>query len=340
MEPQISVILPFFNAEAFIKDSIESVFSSTFDNFELILINDGSTDSSLSIAKMIAAKDSRIRLFSREHEGIAAALNHGISYSESEIIARMDADDICQPARFQLQYEMLKTNRNIALTSCIVEPFSNGSISEGMKRHIDWVNSSVMQKEIFRDLFIESPLIHSSVMFRKSVIDQVGAYREYNGPEDYDLWLRMAEAGMIFFKVKKHLLRYRIHECNLSMTDSTHYSKKAFFQRKLPFLLYFLKKQNIASERPIHICGFAQSGKRLFSFLHENGIHVETFIDISPKKVGSLFCGAPVLSPDAINQYDCKAFYLCVIKSWGAAEELRTFFSQQKKFEMDDYLIL
>jgi glycosyltransferase involved in cell wall biosynthesis len=273
----------------------------------------------------------------QEHGGIVKALNRGISEAKAGIIARMDADDVSRPERLSLQYEELSNNDSIALTSCLVEPLGP-ELTEGYERYIEWANRSRTHDEIIRDLYVESPLPHPTVMFRKEVVRNLGGYRDYGGPEDYDLWLRMAEAGCRFSKVPEKLLKWRVHPESLSRKDSS-YRKRAFWARKLEYLADQLKNGRLAPGRKLFICGAGPASKLLRRHLRDNDIEVATFIDVAERKIGKTYQSLPVLPPDSIKK-EPESFYLCSVNSWEARDRLKSFLSERELVAMEDYLML
>ncbi len=340
MKPLISIILPFYNAEKYLAETLDSISESTLKEFELLLMDDGSRDAGTATAQKYADNDSRIQLIKLNHKGIVSALNFGIHSAQTNFIARMDADDICMPDRFAKQFKELTDNPEISLTSCLVEPFSDKPLTEGSVRYFHWLNNCISSEDIIRGLFIESPLIHPSIMTRKSAVTKVGLYRDYDGPEDYDLWLRMAKADMKFSKIPELLLRYRIHPQSLSRTDMVHYHKYVSPKRKLQHLYYNLREGKLAHNRSLAICGTGREGKKLFNYLKEKKITIKAFIDIAPQKQNTTYKNVPILPTENIGQNDSTIFYLCMIRNWGVLEELRNFFGEKKKVEGKDYLLL
>ena len=333
----VSILLPVYNAEEHLREAVESVLSSELADIELLIVDDGSEDRSLSIGREYADADSRVSIVTREHGGIVAALNRGVAEAKAGIIARMDGDDVCRPERFSLQHEELSKNDSVTLTSCLVEPLAAG-LTEGYERYIDWVNRSRTHDEIIRDLHVESPLPHPTVMFRKKAVEEIGGYRDYGGPEDYDLWLRMAETGHRFSKVPETLLKWRVRPESLSRRDSS-YGKRAFLDRKLEFLSHRLKRGLLAPGRRLFICGAGPTGKLLLRRLREERIEVSAFIDAAARKIGTTRLALPVLPPDSIVK-DPGSFYLCAVNSWEARERLRSLLSERELVEMEDFLML
>lgn len=216
-EPLISVVMPAYNAQKFIRSAIESILSQTFKNFEVIIINDCSTDNTLKILKSFARKDPRIRIINNKTRlNIAASLNKGISMAESNLIARMDADDISFPNRLELQYGLINSSKNISVVGADIIIMD---IDEQEIAIRSYPNSS---KKLKACLFRYSPFAHPTVCFRKNIFEEVGGYNpKYSPTEDLDLWFRLG-SKYNFGSVKKPLLKYRLYKdssSNKSLKD-------------------------------------------------------------------------------------------------------------------------
>jgi len=181
-KPKITVLMPVYNAEKFVHEAISSVLAQTFTAFELLIINDGSTDDSLFIIETF--KDERIRIISQPNKGVAAALNLGLIYANADYIARFDADDICYPNRLQVQYDFIIANPSYQIV---------GSGAD----YIDLVGESVFTYSANAQTYEEilalnpkiCPFIHSSVLYKKETIVKNGGYNEYAYTfEDHLLW--------------------------------------------------------------------------------------------------------------------------------------------------------
>lgn len=188
MTPKISVLLPAYNAEDYLQESIESILAQTFEDFELIIINDGSTDQSLDI--MLSFDDPRIRIINQPNAGLPVALNTGIKLSRGTYLARQDADDISLPNRLAEQVKYLDEHSHCALLGSWADIISDNTLTDRYLRH-PHLNGDIQIKLFFFNCFV-----HSSVMIRKSAMNQTGLYpeeKEKFPPEDYDLWLRIAK---------------------------------------------------------------------------------------------------------------------------------------------------
>lgn len=185
--PSISVILPVYNAERYVRESVQSVLDQSFDDFELIILNDGSTDGTKEILESF--RDPRIRLVHQKNMGLALTLNKGILMSKGEFIARQDADDISLIERFNKQHDYLLSNPSCGIVG-------TGSVilvgqQPTSRRHEHPSSNGELQMRLLFDSFF----VHSSVMMRRSALNRVGMYPsdpKRNPPEDFDLWLRLA----------------------------------------------------------------------------------------------------------------------------------------------------
>lgn len=206
----VSVILPAYNASNYIREAIESILNQTYNNFELIIINDGSTDNTVQIIGTY--KDSRIKLINNgENKGLIYSLNRGVELASGEYIARMDADDISLPHRFEKQIEVMNQNSEIAVCGTYINYFggSNGRFSRCQPK--------LQDEEIKKSLLIRSAFAHPTVMMRATILKKNGLkYDEkFRSCEDYKLWIDMATYGS-FINIPIPLLKYRVSNSQIS----------------------------------------------------------------------------------------------------------------------------
>jgi glycosyltransferase involved in cell wall biosynthesis len=206
-QPKISVLMPVYNSAKYLAAAIESILNQTFSNFELILIDDGSSDESLSILNKYLELDSRCKVHSRPNKGIIATRNELVSYARADILAWMDSDDISFPDRLEKQYKFLKDHKNcMALGTEALLIDNQGDYMYPLfvsKSHEEIDNLNLSGQGSF--------ICNPSVMFRKSAFLAVGGiHYEYSHAEDIDFYLRIAEIGRIEI-LPETLLYYRQH---------------------------------------------------------------------------------------------------------------------------------
>jgi glycosyltransferase involved in cell wall biosynthesis len=205
--PAVSIVMSVYNNERYLAAAVDSILAQTFGDFEFVIIDDGSKDSSRQILEGYAAKDSRVRLFSRPNTGVATALNEGIGHCRADLIARMDGDDIAHPQRLEKQVAFMRDHPEVVLLGAMIEtvdplgtplqkpqfPLDHESLDKELLTGNGWV------------------VCHPVTLMRKWALEKVGRYRvHYNTVEDLDLFLRLAEVGRIA-NVPDLLLQYRQH---------------------------------------------------------------------------------------------------------------------------------
>ncbi len=204
--PLVSVVMPVRDARQFLREAIDSVLEQTFRDFELLLIDDSSQDDSAAICQSYCAADSRVFLLHNNERGIIGALNLGIAHARGKLIARMDADDICESERFAFQVRAFEENPAIAVlgTAASLINQTGGTIGE--------LRYETASAEIYRALLHRSCIVHPSAMMRTDTVRRAGGYRNaFLRCEDYDLWLRIAAPDNMA-NLDTPLLRYRLHE--------------------------------------------------------------------------------------------------------------------------------
>lgn len=209
VSPEISVLLPVYNAAKFVEAAVLSVLAQSFSNFELIIIDDGSTDGSGPLLQALAATDKRIRLVQRENRGLIATLNEGIALAKAPLLARMDADDVSLPERLAIQASRMRTEPSLAALGGGIQYMD----AEGeLGRAVSYPRGEAVDEA----LLWGSPLAHPVVMLRSQAVREAGGYSAlFPHAEDYALWLRLRERGRID-NVPQTLLRYRLHGASVS----------------------------------------------------------------------------------------------------------------------------
>jgi glycosyltransferase involved in cell wall biosynthesis len=214
--PKVSVVMSVFNGEAFLSEAIESILNQTFRDFEFIIIDDGSTDKTAEILAAYASRDLRIRIRSHENKGLAVSLNVGIGLAQGKYVARMDADDISLPTRFQQQVDFLEAHPEVGVLGGASE------VINLQRQVIDIRHPPLQDSEIKAIMFRHNIMSHPSVMMRREILLAVGGYRPaLVDAEDYDLFLRMGERSQLA-NLDTPLIRLRIHPNQVSRSHLQH----------------------------------------------------------------------------------------------------------------------
>ena len=211
----VSVIMPIYNAERFLHEALSSVLSQTFTEFECILVNDASTDGSVGIIE--AFHDARIVLLENDrNRGVTYSLNRALEIARGKYIVRMDADDIMHPDRIAKQLEAMESDPDIAVLSSKIRFINEDGEETGSWNH----DQSATSVDEIRNLMPATNCIaHPSVMIRREVILKFGYSYKHKGAEDWDLWLRLLNAGYRIEKLDEVLLNYRVHHSSVSAKD-------------------------------------------------------------------------------------------------------------------------
>lgn len=211
MYSKVSVIMSVYNGERFLSESIESILNQTFNDFELVIINDGSTDNTEKILE--SYNDSRIKVFNQKNVGLTKSLNKAIKLSRGEYIARMDADDCALPERFQKQVNFLDVHTDIGMIGTQNMVIDEQGKVIGKKRY------PVSDNELRKVLIKYNPFLHASVMIKKEVFETVGLYNENKiRGQDYELWFRIAKHFKLA-NIQENLMLQRWRGDNTSLLN-------------------------------------------------------------------------------------------------------------------------
>ncbi len=256
--PLVSILIPFKNTEKFIPACVESILNQTFDKWEVLAVNDCSTDTSGYIFDTYAANDDRIRVIQNSGEGIIDALWLAYSKSKGLLITRMDSDDIMAPNKLQVMVDSLLSYGIGHLAVGQVEYFSDRIISDGYARYEKWLNALTETgsnySEIYKECVIPSPCW---MVFRED-LDSCGAFEPDRYPEDYDLSFRFYAKGLKCIPCHQVLHLWRDYETRTSRT-SEHYAQNYFLDIKLHYFL----KLDYDPARPLTVWGAGNKGKEI-----------------------------------------------------------------------------
>ena len=233
--PKISVILPVYNSESYILKCLESLKNQTNQNFELILVDDGSTDQTLTISKKYLKDHFNYRyklIINRINIGITKSLNKGFKVAKGQYLARADADDTYEPDRFELQLKLLENNTNISLVG------SNVKYIDKKENFLSFSNLPIDHFDIWSRLFLHNPIVHSTIFFRRNIFKKVLYNEKFNTTQDYDMYCRIINYYKIV-NIRKPLANYRIHSQSISKKKNHLQKKNTLIIQKKFYTLNF-----------------------------------------------------------------------------------------------------
>lgn len=311
-----------------------SVVGQTFSDWEAVVVDDGSSDATPELLQAWAKRERRVRLLRPDpRPGLVGALNVGLAAARAPLIARMDADDVMHPERLARQVARLAAEPALGLVSCGVAFGGDRAAQAGYAAHVDWLNTVVTPEQIRRERFVEAPLAHPSVMFRRELVSQHGGYREGPWPEDYELWLRWLDAGVPMAKVPEVLLTWRDSPERASRVDAR-YDVKAFFAVKAQYIAAELARSGAG--RAVWIAGAGRPTRRRAVLLEEHSVEIAGYVDIDPRKIGGRVAGCPVVGPAELPSAD-EAVVLSYVANRGARAKVRAMLTAQRREEGRDF---
>ena len=329
--PAVSILLAVRNEARHLPAALASLFRQRLTDWELVAVDDGSDDATGALLAAAAAQDARVRVLTRPAEGLVAALNAGLSACRSPLVARMDGDDVCHPQRLALQQAYLQRHPDTVLVASRVRHFPRPALLGGMRAYETWQNALLDDAAIRRDLFVESPFAHPSVMFRAAAIHTVGGYRDCGWAEDYDLWLRLARRPGRFARLPQTLLFWRDRPQRLTRTSAA-CSAAAFRACKA----HHLRQGLLQRCDEVILWGAGQEGKAWRRALAAEGIAVGGWIEVDRRKLGQVIHGAPVRPVASLRPGGAPV--LVTIGAKGAREQVRAFAAARGLVEGRDFL--
>lgn len=333
--PKVSVTMPCFNCEDTVARALDSLLSQTLDDFEIIAVDDGSTDGTADVLRHYAERDVRVRPILAEHGGVVAAANRAMQEARGAYIARMDADDESLPERLAKQVDLLDRNPDLGLVGCRVRFGGCRTRCTGYAHYVDWTNTILDHDSISLHRFVEFPVPNPSIMVRRAALDVHGGYREGDFPEDYELLLRWLESGVRMAKVDAELLVWNDPPSRLSRTHPK-YDVNAFYRIKTEYLARWLAANN-PHHPVVYILGAGRTTRKRADLLRTYGVEFAAYYDLDPRKIGHIVHGIPVKHRQEVPEAG-KAFCLSYVASRGAREDIAEFLAGREYVLGRDYL--
>lgn len=330
--PQVSVLLPFKDAAATLERAIISIIEQTHEDLELLLVDNGSSDDGRVGAKKWCDRDARVRVIEEPNIGIAHALNPGLAVAQGHYIARMDADDVAHPERLARQVAYLDAHPWVGVLGTATQFASSLDESRGMQAFVAWQNTLLTPHHHYVKRFVDAPVAHPTVMFRRELVGLHGGYDTGPLPEDHELWLRWMHAGVRFAKLPEPLLTWTDHAQRLSRTHAN-YSTDAFFSTKAKWIAAWIQRK-YADTRPVIIAGTSALCQERARLLMQHGVPVHAFTDVSGKVApGHAFIPHTQLPPPG------KALVISFISQRGTGERIAQFLASRGLVEGEDFIL-
>jgi glycosyltransferase involved in cell wall biosynthesis len=333
--PAVSIVMPVRDAAATLPATLRSIRRQTLVDFEIIAVDDGSVDGSLEVLRAEALADPRIVVLAGPAHGIVAALRAGLAAARAPLIARMDADDVMHPRRLEWQVAALAADPGLAVIAGQAVAFPRAAVSDGTRAYLAWQNRVLTPVDVRAEIYVEAPFVHPSVIIRRAALAAVGGYRDGPFPEDYDLWLRLHEAGLPMAKLPRVLLAWRESPGRATRTDP-----RLARERLDELRAGYLARDPRLRGRPLAIWGAGRRTRRRTRALlphvltaglasaaareaareapSVNAPAPEAWIDIDPRKVGGVVAGRPVVAPAWLEGRRPRPFVLVYVASHGS----------------------
>jgi glycosyltransferase involved in cell wall biosynthesis len=332
--PAVSVLLPVRDGAEHLAEAIASIEAQTLTDFEVVAVDDGSTDASPDLLAEWAGRDRRVRVVGQAALGIVAALEAGRSRARAPYLARMDADDVAAPERLERQLALMEREPRVVACGCGVEYFPADAVRDGARRYQAWLNDAVTPEQIERQIFVECPLAHPTFFLRAADVEAVGGYRDEGWPEDYDLLLRLWAAGGRLAQVREKLLRWREGPDRHSRTHPR-YDPEAFLACKV----HHLRRTLLRGRAGAVLWGAGPVGKAAARALLQAGTPVLAFVELDPRKIGQEIHGAPVLDTEAGVGIE-GALHLGAVGQPGARDRIREALRAAGKTDLGDFVAI
>lgn len=327
---KVSVIIPYSNNENNLEKAVRSILNQTFDDFQILLINNNSTDNSPNIAWMLSSEDKRINLYSERRQGLSYAFNLGIKNAKGSYIAFMDANDFSFPERLAKQVDFLNKHEEVDIVSSLIN-YNSDKIKTGPYRnYANWTNTLTEYEDIYLNRFVDQPLVTSSLMVRKNVLDEHGCLQHGDFPESYELILRWLSIGLKIFKIPEILLSWNNVSSRI-IHNSQKYRPAAYYTIKSIFLAQWLND----NDHPyVWIWGAGHLSRKRVEFIENAGVFIEGYIDVVNRTLEDSFC----IHFNDFN-WDAESFVISYVGDKIARSKVREFLISKGKVEGKDFIL-
>ena len=328
--PLISILVPFKNTVEFLSECLDSICNQTYQNWELIIVNDHSTDNSLSVVTKYAEVEPRIKVYPNEGSGIIQAMRTAFKHSKGELITRMDSDDIMTSNKLKVLSQLLLKHGEGHVAIGHVKYFSEKGIGDGYDRYAKWLNTLTTQGSNFTEIYKECVIPSPNFMVHREDLINCGDFQPDLYPEDYDLTFRFYKHGLKCIPCDQLTHYWRDYSTRTSRTHK-HYNNNFFLEIKIN---YFLELA-FDVKRSLTVWGAGAKGKAIARHLVQKEVPFYWICD-NPKKIGHLIYGQELLKFDFIAKLE-KPQSIITVANETAQKEIRSYMDRQGMQSMRDY---
>ena len=325
----VSILMPVYNEALYLEECLDSILKQDFTSWELIAVDDFSTDASWEILQAYADKDHRIRPLRNSNKGIIPALKNAFSKSKGTYITRMDADDIMTSDKLSTMVDILTKNDKQAIAVGLVSYFAKDGVSDGYRKYEQWLNELTTTSSNFTDIYKECVIPSPCWMTSKYNLQRCGAFDSDRYPEDYDLSFRFYSHRCSVIGIPKILHKWRDYPTRSSRVDP-YYSDNRFLYLKLH---YFLKKD--WNKKPLVIWGAGKKGKFIARYLLEQQINF-SWICNNKSKIGKNIYGV-VLNDSKPLSVDENSQIIIAVASKNTTGLIKLQLDRQRYIKNKDY---
>ncbi|NER16500.1 glycosyltransferase family 2 protein [Spongiivirga citrea] len=329
---KVSILTPFKNTDQFIEDCIQSVINQSYTNWELILVNDHSTDNSVAVCKRLASRDKRIQVVNNIGNGIIEALRYALSLSTGDFITRMDSDDIMHQEKLNFMANDLEKHGKGHVALGLVKYFSEAGISDGYDRYEKWLNKLTEAGSNYSEIYKECSIASPCWMLYKSDLLACDAFNPNDYPEDYDLTFRFYKHQFKCIASRNLLHYWRDYPTRTSRTHE-HYAQNYFLDIKLKYFLELDYQQS----KNLVVWGAGFKGKTIAKKLIDRSIPFNWICD-NPKKIGKSIYGQEMLPFQHLEQLENPQSIVTVANEQ-AQQEITAYMNKHHMKPMVDYFM-
>ncbi len=327
---KVSIIIPFKNTVHYLPECLDSIVNQSYTDWEVLAVNDNSTDESYELLTSYSNKDERIKVFQNKGSGIIHALQTGYAKSNGAFVTRMDSDDIMRPNRLEVMVNSLHETGPGYIAVGQVKYFSHRGISNGYERYEEWLNGLTSTGNNFDEIYKECVIPSPCWMVHREDFEKCEGFKPQRYPEDYDLTFRFYEQGFKIIPCDPVLHMWRDYDTRTSRTHE-HYAQNYFLDIKLHYFL----KLNHDLTRPLVVWGAGFKGKKIAKGLKKQGLEFVWLCD-NPKKIGKSIYGKELVHFEALQNLDNPQSIITVANE-NAQKEIRRYFSELEQSPMQDY---